>query len=172
MGGDFLAMRDKKSLATRKKTKVVGTKRYIDEETGEIEEMQVIEVEERDANFHKLWLAHIVESLDMIGNQKIKVLTFIMNNLNKENQFIMTQRKMAEKTGIAVGTINATIKALQEADFLRKINSGAYQVNPQVIFKGGKNDRMNVLLQYRDIERKTPNDKEQPFQVIEGGKEE
>jgi len=164
---------NKKKITTRKKTKVVGTKRYIDETTGEIEEMQVIEVEERDANFHKLWLAHVVESLDMIGNQKIKVLTFIMSNLNKENQFIMTQRKMAEKTGIAVGTINATIRALQEANFLKKINSGAYQVNPEVIFKGGKNDRMNVLLQYRDLEKeekKSVEDDSHPFKIIEGGK--
>ncbi|HDR8306450.1 TPA: replication/maintenance protein RepL, partial [Bacillus cereus] len=30
--------------------------------------MNVINVEERDANFHKLWLGHIIQSLDLIGN--------------------------------------------------------------------------------------------------------
>ena len=41
---------------TRKKVKVVGTETYINQKTGELQEMQVIDIEERDANFHKLWL--------------------------------------------------------------------------------------------------------------------
>ena len=41
---------------TRKKVKVIGTETYINQQTGELQEMQVIDIEERDANFHKLWL--------------------------------------------------------------------------------------------------------------------
>ena len=36
---------------TRKKVKVVGTETYINQKTGELQEMQVIDIEERDANF-------------------------------------------------------------------------------------------------------------------------
>ena len=43
---------------TRKKVKVIGTETYIKQDTGEIAEMQVVKIEERDANFHKLWLGH------------------------------------------------------------------------------------------------------------------
>ena len=39
---------------TRKKVKVIGTETYIKQSTGELEEMQVMRIEERDANFHKL----------------------------------------------------------------------------------------------------------------------
>ena len=56
---------------TRKKVKVVGVERYINQSDGSIAEMQVIEIEERDANFHKLWLGHIIQSIDLIGNQKL-----------------------------------------------------------------------------------------------------
>ena len=52
---------------TRKKVKVVGTETYINQKTGELQEMQVIDIEERDANFHKLWLGHILQSIDLIG---------------------------------------------------------------------------------------------------------
>ena len=45
---------------TRKRVKVVGTETYIKQDTGELREMQVIDIEERDANFHKLWLGHIL----------------------------------------------------------------------------------------------------------------
>lgn len=155
----------KKELTTRKKTKVVGIETYINQQTGQIQEMQVIQIEERDANFHKLWLGHIIQSLDLIGNKKIKVLNFVMDNLNSENQFLMTLREISEKTGISYRTVAETMKALQESDFLRMIRSGLYQVNPNTIFKGGKNNRLNVLLQYQEIptkaELKGGNDEEE-----------
>jgi len=144
----------RKKGVTRKATKVVGTKKYINSETGEIEEMEVISIEERDANFHKIWLGHIVESLDLIGNKKLKVLTFIMDNLNSENMFLMTYKEIEQKTGISQPTIAETMKALQESDFLKKIRAGTYQINPDKIFKGGKNSRLNVLMQYNEIDKK------------------
>src|SRR5699024_7485458 len=121
---------------------------FIDASTGEKETMQVTNIEERDANFHKIWLGHMLESLDMIGNQKIRVAMFIMENINKENELIMTYRVIAEKTNTSLQTVSETMKALQESNLLSKIRNGYYRVNPDVIFKGGRNDRMNVLLRY------------------------
>ena len=62
----------------------------------------------------------------------------------------MTQRKSLKKIGMSTKTVSTTIKALVESNFLNKINSGAYRVNPDVLFKGGKDNRLNVLLQYRN----------------------
>jgi len=138
----------KKAKQTRKNVKFLGTKEYIDTDTGEVETMQVTNIEERDANFHKIWLGHMLESLDMIGNQKIRVAMFIMNELNKDNQFIGTQRYIADKTNISLPTITETMKVLQESNFLIKVRNGFYRANPDIIFKGGKSDRLNVLLRY------------------------
>src|SRR5699024_4619514 len=85
---------------------------FIDASTGEKETMQVTNIEERDANFHKIWLGHMLESLDMIGNQKIRVAMFIMENINKENELIMTYRVIAEKTNKSLQ--NTTKKMKQE----------------------------------------------------------
>src|SRR5699024_9989468 len=137
-----------KPNTTRKKVKFLGTKEFIDASTCEKETMQVTNIEERDANFHKIWLGHMLESLDMIGNQKIRVAMFIMENINKENELIMTYRVIAEKTNTSLQTVSETMKALQESNLLSKIRNGYYRVNPDVIFKGGRNDRMNVLLRY------------------------
>jgi DNA-binding transcriptional regulator YhcF (GntR family) len=138
----------RQQTTTRKKVKVVGRETYIKQDTGEIKEMQVIDIEERDFNFHKVWLQHILNSIDLIGNQKTKLAFWIIENLNSENQLIMTQRKISDKTGISLDTVRLTMKALMESNFLVKINSGAYMVNPDVLFKGGKSERANILLQY------------------------
>src|SRR5699024_6070767 len=105
-------------------------------------------IEERDANFHKIWLGHMIESHDMIGNQKIRVAMFIMENINKENELIMTYRVIAEKTNTSLQKGSETMKALQESKLLSKIRKRYYIINPDVILKGGRNDRMKVLLRY------------------------
>lgn len=133
---------------TNKKVKVVGTETYINRETGEIQEMNVISLEDRDFNFHKLWLSHIINSLDLIGNKKVKLAFWIIENLNKENQLTMTYRQIAEKSGISLQTVMRTMTALVESNFIVRINNGCYQVNPDVIFKGTHNGRLNILYQY------------------------
>jgi plasmid pONE430 DNA, complete sequence len=134
--------------------KIIGKETYINQETGEINEMQVIDIEERDANFHKIWLKHILTSIDLIGNQKIKLAFWILDNMDSENQLIMSQREMARKNEISTKTVTQTLKILMEANFLQKINnSGAYRVNPNVLWKGGKSARMNVLFKYHQNEK-------------------
>lgn len=136
---------------TRKKTKFIGNRNLIDQQTGEIITVQEVSIEERDANFYKIWMFHVVQALELIGNQKVKVLNFILENLNRDNQIIMTQRKMAEKCGVSYQTVSLTLKSLQDADFLIRINSGTYQVNPNAIFKGGTGERMRILFDYQNI---------------------
>ena len=136
---------------TRKKVKVIGTETYIKQETGELTEMQVVSIEDRDANFHKIWLEHIIHSMDIIGNQKIRFAFWLIDQMNSDNQITMTYRQMSDKSGVSLDTVQRTIKALTDSGFLKRYNIGVYQVNPDVIFKGGKNSRMNVLLEYNSI---------------------
>lgn len=138
---------------TRKKVKVIGKETYIKQETGELSEMQVVSIEERDANFHKIWLEHIIHSMDIIGNQKIRFAFWLLDNMNSENQITMTYRQMSEKSGVSLDTVQRTIKALTDSNFLQRYNIGVYQVNPDVIFKGGKNNRLNILLKYNNINK-------------------
>lgn len=147
-----------KDKTTRKKVKIIGKETYIKQDTGEITDMQVINIEERDFNFHKIWLEHILTSIDIIGNQKTRLAFWIMNNLDKENRLIMTQRMIAEKTKMSTKTVTETLKALISSNFLQKVQSGVYRVNPNIVFKGGKNQRIDVLLQYRGIEDRDGNE--------------
>lgn len=142
----------KKIMTTSKKTKIVGEQTYLDPSSGEMVPCQVVQIEDRDFNFHKIWLGHIIQALDAIGNQKIKVINFILENMdNHNNTLMMSQRKIAEKSGVSYAIVNQTIKALKEADFIQEVVKSVYQVNPNTIFKGGHNGRMNVMYQYNTI---------------------
>lgn len=169
----------KRKQTTSKKVKVIGTKEYIDRETGEPETMQVVSLEDRDFNFTKIWIGHIVSALEAVGNQKIKVITFLMENMTNDNYIIYTQRQIAKKADVSLQTVSKTMKALQEANIIRK-KGGAYMFNPNCVFKGSHQKRMNVLLQYNtfdDEETETETEaskkaKEHGFDIIEGGKKE
>jgi len=135
---------------TRRKTKVVGTQQYIEAKTGELCEMNVISIEERDANFHKIWLGHIIHSLDDISNQKMRLAFWLLDHMNGDNQITLTQRQIADKSGFSIDTVKRTLKALVDNDFMIRFNIGVYQINPDFIFKGGQGKRLNVLIEYND----------------------
>ena len=136
------------SKITTKKVKVIGTQQYINATTGELEDFQVTSFQDRDFNFTKVWLNSILQALDMLGNKKSKVAYHIIDNLNKENQYIGTQRQIAEKVGVGLNTVNLTLQALLKADFLRCVSNSVYCVNPDVLIKGSRTARLNVLQQY------------------------
>lgn len=148
-----------KKDSTSKRVKVIGHEQWKNPHTGEVEDFQVVRTEDRDFNFHKVWLQSIINSIDLIGNQKTKLAFWIIDNLNKENQLIMTYRQIAKKSGISLDTVRVTMKALMDSNFIRKINNGAYCVNPDVLFKGTRTGRLNVLLQYQALDWQSENNK-------------
>lgn len=136
---------------TTKRVKCIGTERFINTATGVIEDFQVTQIEERDFNFSKVWIRNFVATLDLVGNQKTKLVYWIIDHLNKENQLIYTNRQLESETGISLKTVSITMKALQDANFLKKQSNGVYIINPDILFKGSKGARMNVLNQYSEL---------------------
>ena len=141
-------MTKKTKKTTSKKQIVVAQKRYINSETNEVETFNVVDQYDQDFNFDKLWLGHILDSLDVIGNQKIKVLNWLLANKDTQNQIIGTQRIIAEKTNVSVPTVNQTIQMLERSNLLKKVQTGVYLLNPEIVFKGSHQKRMSILLRY------------------------
>ena len=120
-------------MKTTKKQKFVGYKILVDPETGETYPMQMNVMEDRDFNFHKVWLQHLVNSLDSISNQKLRLAFWIIDHLDRENQLIMTQRAIADATNMSTKTVNTTLKALCEAPegspaFLQRITQALIEL--------------------------------------------
>ncbi len=152
----------KKTTSTKSVIKC--NQEYVNKSTGEIEEMQVIQVNESaDVNFHKLWLGHILSTLDIIGNKKIQVLNYVLSNIDSKNQFIATYQKIIDDTGVSRGTVNETMQGLKNSNFLVSVQQGVYKINPDIIFKGNNKSRLNVLLQYsKAVEEQENKTKKEP----------
>lgn len=138
---------------TSKKVKFVGTQTYINTDTGEIIDMEVTKIEERDFNFSKVWMRNFIAALDIVGNKKTKLCYWIIENINKENMLVGTLRDISKRTDISLETVRLTMDILLDADFLRRKSQGVYIVNPDIVFKGGRGNRLNVLNQYNSSTR-------------------
>lgn len=53
---------------------------------------------------------------------------------------------------MSLDTVRITMKLLMDADFMRKAQNGVYVINPNLVFKGTRNARMNVLNQFTSAE--------------------
>lgn len=142
---------DKKSakVSNTKKTRVIGEEDYINSKTGEVQTFNVVEIQDVDANFEKLWLGHILTAIDEIGNAKMKILNYILENRERSNNsLIITIVELAEKTGVSRPTVTTTLQTLEKHGIIKR-RTGAVILNPDVVFKGRHNHRMNVLYKYK-----------------------
>jgi hypothetical protein len=135
------------------KTLFRGQRRLIDQATGEIIETQVVErsVAGGDVGFHKIWLGHILELVEECGNAKMQVLVWLLRQADAQNQIAASTRQIADGSGVGIATANRLMRALQRVNVItRNGRYGLWRLNPDVIFRGDYQKRMNVLIRYRD----------------------
>ena len=140
------------SKITAKKIKYCGTQQYVNPNTGEIEEFQVTNIEQRDFNFTKVFMENFLADLDSLGNKKLKVAIYICHNITREGYFIGTVRNIAKNLGYSTMTVHTTINLLLQCNFIKRASIGVYLVNADHLFKGSHKNRMNILKKYHDLE--------------------
>lgn len=137
--------------------KLVGPDVWINQRTGEIIEAQTLSKQvsgDVDVGFHKLWIGHILETIDEVGNAKVKVLFWLMRNMDSNNMVKATVRQIAERSEVGEATVKRLMAALRKADVVRLEYGGRWVLNPAVTFKGAHQRRMNVLIRYKAMDKK------------------
>ena len=92
--------------------KLIGPDVWINQRTGEIIEAQTLKKHVKgdvDVGFHKLWIGHILETIDEVGNAKVKVLFWLMRNMDSGNMVKATVRQIAERSGVGEATVKRLI---------------------------------------------------------------
>lgn len=136
--------------------KLLGPDVWINQRTGEIIEAQTLArgiSGDVDVGFEKLWIGHILDTINEVGNAKVQVLFWLIRNKDRANMVRATLDDIAEKTGVSRRTVASLMASLRKADVVRLEYGGRWMLNPAVIFKGAHNRRMNVLIRYKAMEQ-------------------
>ena len=147
---------NKISLAYNEQTQtLIGTqkKELIDVETGE--QIFVDQITKRvygSKNFWKMYLMDFLMVLGIIDSKQVDIFIYIVENTNPStNIFLGTYDKIAADVGVSRPTIARIMKKLQDNNFVKRIQNGAYLVNPNILMKGNDRKRQ-ILLSYYDSE--------------------
>ena len=121
-------------MATNTGLEYRGTSKWRNEETGEIRMFDEFEKPVgRTERFMITYLCEIIKFIDVLGNRKMKVVRYILKNMQKSNNtLLITQEELAKKVGVSRKTVSETIKILVDAELLKKRN-GAIMVNPRLM---------------------------------------
>lgn len=135
--------------------KMLGVDRWVNQQTGEIIETQTLakEVKDVDIAFEKLWVGHILEVIEEVGNAKVKVLFWLLKNKDANNLVRGTLDTISEKTGVSRSSVARLMASLRKADVIRLEFGGRWVINPAVVFKGAHARRMNVLIRYSEMDQ-------------------
>lgn len=124
-----------------------------DLETGELMTVdQITKMVYGSKNFWKCYLMDFLSVLGILDSKQVDVFIYIVENTNQSNNtFLGTYRKIASDLHCSLDTVTRIMKKLQENNFIRKIQNGAYVVNPNILMKGNDTKRQ-ILLSYYESE--------------------
>lgn len=134
---------------------LVGQQRreLIDTKTGEL--MHVDQITKRvygSKNFWKCYLMDFLTVLGIIDSKQVDVFIFIVENTNQANNtFLGTYKHISKEVGVSEPTIAKIMKKLQANNFIKRMQNGAWLVNPNILMKGNDNKRQ-ILLSYYESE--------------------
>ena len=90
-------------------TEFVGMRKLQDIDTGEVIELQYLNKKVKHSlkgGWRRVYLEQFMELLtDLVSGRKIEIVNFIIDNLNSDNQFVMTQIEVIKRLGVSSETI-------------------------------------------------------------------
>jgi len=144
----------KKTTKKLRQVALEGTKTLINPETGEKFEVGHVAVTESDANFSKIWIANILMAIEEFSSATMEILFWLVKKTESTkgtNTITMTIREIAAETGRSTYSVNKVLKVLERNDVVRR-KTGVIFVNPDVVYKGTYQGRMNVLTTYKSVD--------------------
>ena len=129
------------TVEKRGDARLVGQDVWINQRTGEIIEAQTLTKEVKgdvDVGFEKLWVGHILEAVDEVGNAKMKVLFWLIRNKDRGNMVRATLDDIAAKNRLQPQHRRTTDGLVAQSQRSPPEHGGRWMLNPAVVFKGAQ----------------------------------
>lgn len=130
-------------------------KRLQDLDTGEL--IEVDQITKRALGQKQFWKIYLMDFLQVLGGfeyKQLDVLIYILEHTESStNTFIGTYRSLADKVKVSYDTVSRTITLLLNKGFLKKVQTGVYQVSPLIMMKGSEHKKSLLLNYFEDEEQ-------------------
>ena len=139
-------------MGRKEKTKYTGREIWVNQQTGEVREVDTFEKPvQRSNGFMITYLAEIINLIETLGNKKMLVVKYILENMNKStNTLLTTNRKLAKACDVGVNTVTDTLKLLEEANIIER-TTGAIMVNPKLCNNWRSSKEASMMVTYKEF---------------------
>ena len=128
--------------------------KLINTETGEEIAFDTIMSSDKPERWDKIYTKNLARMLDMIGDEKMRVISYLLRKKDGMNQVHATMREIAESTKVSTGTVNKVLKAMQAGDYIHKIRGGKWRLSPRLICGGKTSVAMATINYYDNVDGK------------------
>lgn len=139
-----------------KNSTLIGTKplHLVDPETGQVLEMlQTTKLRYGSKPFWKCYLKDFLAAMDTLTGRQFDIFIYIVRNTKQsDNKFIGTYDKISKDMKCGRKVISQTVKSLQDCDFIRRVQSGVWMVNPNILMKGDGQKQVMLSKEYDRIQ--------------------
>ena len=104
--------------------------------TGETRSLISFEDSEKKGRWEKVYAKSLCDMLDITGDEKSKVIAYMIKNKDYENRVAETIRSIALAVNVSSKTVNRTLTMLQKHNYLHKIRNGLWRFSPHVMVNG------------------------------------
>ena len=118
---------------------------------GDPQEVNVLVKQISRNDFFITYLAQMVGMLDSIGNKKMKVVKYILQNMDKStNKLTETTAELAKHCEVSRMCVSETLKVLEEAGFIAR-KTGVIMLSPKIVHKGNAQKERYLLTKFREM---------------------
>lgn len=126
----------------------------IDPDTGEIigdiKAVDVVIKEVPRTGFVISYLATIINMIDRIGNKKMQVVKYILQNMDSNNLVVKTVREIAKGCGCSYQTVQETLSILEKAGIIAR-KTGSVMLSPKLVHKGNAQKERFLMTKFFEI---------------------
>lgn len=118
---------------------------------GEPEEVNVLVKKMRRAGFAITYLSELVRLIDSIGNKKMQVIRYILENMDTTNKLTETTDEIARHSGVSRAVVSRTLTILEEVGFIAR-KRGVIMLSPKIAHKGNAKKEHFLLTRFQEIQ--------------------
>ncbi|MBC9710023.1 MAG: replication/maintenance protein RepL [Enterococcus sp.] len=133
------------------KTLYRGQSTWINKETGEeITTDDIVKKTGRNG-FMITYLSAIINLMDKLGNKKMQVVKYILENMDKStNTLIITTPELAIKAKVSRPIVSETLKILEDANIIAR-RTGAIMIHSDLVHRGSEEKEKFLLARFEEF---------------------
>ena len=121
---------------------------------GDIKKVDVVIKEIPRTGFAITYLSTIINMIESIGNKKMQVVKYILQNMDSNNKLSETVREISKGSGCSVQTVHETLTLLENCGVVAR-KTGTVMLSPKLLHKGNSSRERFLMTKFFEIKSDT-----------------